>query len=292
MRTYLDCYPCFLRQGLDAARGLGADEPTQQRVLVRVLDVLRRVEPSSTPPQIGDRVHRLVRAMLGDGDPYRDFKQTTTREALALLPRLRALLQDAAERLETAVRLSIAGNIIDAGTGGNHELWPTVERALSLPLAAAPLGALRQALAGARDVLFLADNAGETVFDRLLIESLTAPVVYAVKAGPILNDATMQDARAAGLHEVARLLSTGSDAPGTILDRCSREFRAVYRDAPLVIAKGQANYETLSGEGPKVFFLLQAKCPVIARDLGVPVGSMVVRQGARVQRRAGGGDGS
>jgi uncharacterized protein with ATP-grasp and redox domains len=279
MRTYLDCYPCFLRQGLDAARRLGADEAKQKLVLDRVLEMLTHLELSSTPPQIGDQVHRLVRLLLGDGDPYRVFKETTTREALALYPRLRGLVSEAEDHLETAVRLSIAGNIIDAGPGHSRELWATVERVLSLPLSSEGMDALRRALAGVQEVLYLADNAGETVFDRLLIESLHVPVVYAVKAGPILNDATVQDAQAAGLHRVAQLLSTGSDSPGTVLGRCSEQFLKAYREARLVIAKGQANYETLSEEGAKVFFLLQAKCPVLARDLGVPVGSIVLRQG-------------
>jgi damage-control phosphatase, subfamily I len=281
MRTYLDCYPCFLRQGLDAARRLGADEPQQKRLLDAVLDLLSRQWLRSSPPQIGDEVHRLVRRLLGDGDPYRDFKEATTQAALALYPRLSRLMAEAEDRLETGVRLAIAGNIIDAGTGPAGDLWAAVERVLSLPLPAGELDVLREALAGSQEVLYLADNAGETVFDRLLIESLQVPVMYAVKDGPVLNDATLQDAQAAGLDRVARLLSTGSDSPGTVLERCSEQLRAAYRSAQLIIAKGQANYETLSEEGPRLFFLLQAKCPVIARDLGVSVGSIVLRRGGR-----------
>jgi uncharacterized protein with ATP-grasp and redox domains len=104
-------------------------------------------------------------------------------------------------------------------------------------------------------------------------------VAYAVKGGPVLNDATRDDALATGVDEVAEIVSTGSDAPGTTLGRCSETFQRLYGDAELVIAKGQANYETLSEEGEKVFFLLQTKCRVIASDVGVPVGSIVLRQG-------------
>jgi hypothetical protein len=125
----------------------------------------------------------------------------------------------------------------------------------------------------------LADNAGETVFDRALIEALGVPVVYAVKGGPVLNDATLEDARAAGLDRVAQVVDNGADAAGTILSFCSESFRRMYEEAQLVIAKGQANYETLSAEGPEVFFLLQAKCPIIARDVGAPVGGIVLKQG-------------
>jgi len=279
MKTYLDCYPCLLRQALDAARLAGADERQQKAVLERVLDVLKQVGPLSTPPEIGDRVHRIVRQEVGDEDPYRAVKEASTRQSLALYPRLKALLAEADDPLEVGVRLSIAGNIIDLGPTREYELWNTVERVLAQPFAIDDRGALRAAIARAGQVLYLADNAGETVFDRLLIEVLDLPVVYAVKGGPILNDATRKDALAAGVNQAAEVISTGSDAPGTILSRCSAGFRQLYEQAELVIAKGQANYETLSTEGAKVFFLLQTKCPVIARDVGAPVGSIVLKQG-------------
>ena len=294
MRTYLDCYPCFLRQALDAARKAGAGVEQQKAVLSRVLDVLGEVEPSTTPPEIGYRVHRIVRCVVNDGDPYRAAKEASTHQALALYPRLKALVAQADEPLDIAVRLSIAGNIIDLGPAQEYDLWGTVERVLAQPYAVDDRFALRRALrsaalpsaalpsaalSSAGRVLYLADNAGETVFDRLLIETLDVPVTYAVKGGPVLNDATREDALAAGVDRVAEIVDTGSDAPGTILDWCSEEFRRLYEGAELVVAKGQANYETLSEEGSEVFFLLQAKCPIIARDVGVPVGSIVLKQG-------------
>ena len=284
MKTYLDCYPCFLRQALDAAHKAGADERQQHTILDRVLDLLRQVEPSSTPPEIGDRVHRIVRQETGDSDPYEAVKEASTRQALALYPRLKSLLVEANDPLEVAVRLSIAGNIIDLAATEEYDLWGTVERVLAQPFAIDDGAAFRETLSKAGrgavtvPLLYLADNAGETVFDRLLIETLDVPVIYAVKGGPILNDATREDALAAGVDRVAEVVSTGSDAPGTILHRCSEEFRRLYDEAELVIAKGQANYETLSEEGARVFFLLQIKCPIIARDVGVPVGSIVLRQ--------------
>ena len=279
MKTYLDCYPCFLRQSLDATRTCGASEKQQRTVLDRVLDVLQDTESSSTPPEIGARVHRIVRQEVGNGDPYRVVKEASTRQALASYPRMKSLLAEARDPLEISLRFSIAGNIIDVGPAQEYDLWSTVERVLAQPFAVDDRVALRSALSGAGQVLYLADNAGETVFDRMLIETLDVPVIYAVKGGPILNDATREDAIAAGVDQEAEIVSTGSDAPGTILDRCSEEFRRLYDQADLVLAKGQANYETLSEEGPRVFFLLQTKCPVIARDLGVPVGSIVLKQG-------------
>jgi uncharacterized protein with ATP-grasp and redox domains len=279
MRTYLDCYPCLLRQALQAARFAGADEVRQKAVLDSVLDILGQTEFTATPPEIANRVHRIVRKETGNGDPYRSAKTRSTCEALALYPRLGALVAEADDPLETAVRLSIAGNIIDFGPVQEYDLWPTIERVLAQPFAVDDGGAFRKALGKADQVLYLGDNAGETVFDRVLIETLGLPVVYAVKGGPVLNDATLEDAQAAGLNRVARLVDNGVGATGTILSRCSESFRRMYDEAELVIAKGQANYETLSAKGPKVFFLLQAKCPIIARDVGAPVGGIVLKQG-------------
>jgi hypothetical protein len=282
MRTYLDCYPCFVRQALDAARLAGAAEEQQYLVLHRSLELLREIELSSTPPETGARLHRLVRQMVDHGDPYRTAKARSTEEALALYPRLEAKLAEAQDPLDVALRLSIAGNIIDFGLSVDYDLWATVERVLEQPFAIDHRDALREALAQAEAALYLGDNAGETVFDRLLIETLDAPVTYAVKGGPILNDATREDALAAGLDRVAEIVDTGSEAPGTILADCAESFRRRFEAAELVIAKGQANYETLSGVGAAgLFFLLQVKCPVIARDIGVPVGSIVLKQAFR-----------
>jgi len=258
---------------------VGASETQQQRVMDKTLALLQRLPPGKTPPEIGYVVHRIVREEVADGDPYRAAKDRSTREALSLYPRLKALVAASVDPLEMAVRLSIAGNIIDFGPYEQLlDLWPEVERVLDMPFALDHLVRLRSALDAAAEVLYLADNAGETVFDRVLIEALSVPVTYVVKGSPILNDATLEDAVAAGVDTAADIITNGASAPGTILDLCSETFRQVYAAAPLIIAKGQANYETLSTAGPRVFCLLQVKCPVIGRDLGVPVGGLVVRQ--------------
>lgn len=280
MRTYLDCYPCILGQAVEAARMAGADELEQREILRRVLDALRNTPAWSKPPQISRRIHRIVREETASTDPYRATKARSTREALALMPWMERMLADADDRLRTAARLSIAGNIIDARPGRQYDLREEVARALGEPPTIDDGEALQAALDQADWVLILADNAGETVFDRLLIQAIEAPVTYAVKGSPIANDATMEDARAAGVGKDAELIDTASDAPGTLLETCSETFRRAYDKAPLIIAKGQANYETLSEAGPRVFYLLQAKCPVLARDVGVPMRSMVLRQGS------------
>jgi uncharacterized protein with ATP-grasp and redox domains len=145
------------------------------------------------------------------------------------------------------------------------------------------LPVLRAALERVDEVLYLADNAGETVFDRVLIETLPLPVRYVVKAGPVLNDATRAEAIAAGLDHVADIIDTGCDAMGAPLRLCSPAFRERFNRARLIIAKGQANYETLSGVDAPICFLLQAKCSIIAEDIAVPTGSVIIRASAALR---------
>lgn len=286
MKTYLECYPCFLRQALSAARLAGGNEHQQFTVLNGTLKLLQHLEPGTLPPEIACRLHRLVRKEISSADPYQAVKAESTRQALAIYPRLKAFVSQSDDPLDIAIRLSIAGNIIDLGVKDHYDdLCDTVQRVLSQAYAIDDGPLLRTGLRRADHILFLADNAGETVFDRVLVETFSVPVLYAVKGSPILNDATQDDALEAGLAEYATVIDNGTDAPGTILSQCSEEFRRIYDSAPLVIAKGQANYETLSDAGEKVFCLLQVKCPVIAQDIGAPVGSIVVRQSRQEKRQ-------
>ena len=278
MQIYLDCYPCFLRQALEASRFAGLNQEAQRTVLLGTMDILRALPRKATPPAIAGKVHKEIRRLSGVADPYEKEKKAWTARALELLPRLEKLVEDARDPLERSIRVAVAGNIIDFGPNFEPiDLEKTLEKALTRPFTLDSLDEFRETLEQVDGVLLLADNAGETVFDRVLIPRLGKPTTYAVKGGPILNDATMEDAREAGLDKVAALVSTGCDAAGTDLSLSSPEFREIFEKAPLILAKGQAQYETLSGRGdPRVFFLLQVKCPVIGRDLGgLPTGSLV-----------------
>ncbi|MBN1825413.1 MAG: DUF89 family protein [Candidatus Eisenbacteria bacterium] len=278
MRTYLDCYPCFMRQALDALGRITEDEEEQLRILQGVTEEIASFDPTSTPPEMAQRIHRILRRETGLDDPYREAKEESTRHALALYPELKRIVEESDDPLETAIRVSVAGNIIDLGATAEYDLEGGIERALKQDFAVHDIGQFRARLAETERLLFLGDNAGETVFDRVLIETLGRPVDYAVRGAPVINDATREDAAAAGLDRVAHVIDNGSDAPGTLLPFCSEEFRTVFHEAGLILAKGQGNYESLSEEPAPLFYLLQTKCPVIARDLGVPVQSLVFKR--------------
>ena len=205
--------------------------------------------------------------------------------ALDMLPELRARIAGAEDPFAAAVRLAITGNIIDFGPKGDtteQDALDAIAHALSEPLYG-DMHAFQDAVEQADGILYLADNAGEIVFDRVLIEEiLPQRVTLAVRGAPVINDATIEDAEMAGLAELAEVIDNGSDAPGTILSDCSAAFQKRFHESDLIISKGQGNYETLSGEPAGIFFLLKAKCPVIAAHAGVPVGAQVLTRNSGV----------
>ena len=280
MRTFLDCIPCFVRQALEAARFATDDEAVHEQVLREALRVVSAQAPQLSPPALGQALHRLIRNLTGNDDPYRVVKQRFNRIALALYPRMRKQVEQSDDPFGTAVRLAVAGNTIDFGIYSQFD-EAGIEDAIDHALSASLRGdsqALQVAVDGAEEVLYLADNAGEIVFDCLLIEQMPLEkTTVGVRGMPVLNDATMEDAEAAGLTGLVRVIPNGSDAPGTLLEDCSDEFRRLFDRADLIVSKGQGNYETLSDADKDIFFVLKAKCPVIARDLGCQVGDLVLR---------------
>jgi uncharacterized protein with ATP-grasp and redox domains len=282
MHIFLDCIPCFTRQALDAARLATDDKKIHEQVLRKVLALAKDLDMSQSPPVMGQKIHRLIRELVGAVDPYRDVKRRFNNAALKLYPKMREHIIESENMLDTAIRLAIAGNIIDFGVNGElqeSELEKTIGECLAAESYSIQSSQFEQALNDAEEILYIADNAGEIIFDRLLIEQLPIEkVTIAVKGSPVINDATIEDAILAGLHRIIEVIDNGSDGPGTILESCSQEFVDHFEKADLVIAKGQGNYETLSDIDKNIFFILKAKCPVIARDLGCEVGEMIFRK--------------
>lgn len=280
MKMFLDCVPCIIRQTLDSVRLATPDETVQQRVLFEVLRAASEMDPRQTPPAMAQWIHRRIREHMGQSDPYRQIKDRFNRMAMELYPTLREWVEDSNRPRETAVRLAIAGNVIDFGVNGRlseADVRQSVTHALSASLDA-DVNEFFRAVSDAERILYLADNAGEIVFDRLLIEQIPpGKVTVAVRGAPVINDATMTDAEDTGMTELAEVIDNGSDAPGTILEDCSQSFRERFDEADLIIAKGQGNYETLSEVDRDIYFLLKVKCPVIARDIGCQMGSLVLR---------------
>ncbi len=283
MKIYLECVPCFVRQAFEAASMSTEDEKLREEIVRRVMREAAEIPFDKTPVHMGMYIHRIVRDLTGNRDPYARLKKLYNDRALEILPEVEKLVEVSNEPLKAAVKVAIAGNSIDFGIANvNYEinLIETVEDALKRDFTISSYKDFVRALKDAEDILYLADNTGEIVFDRVLIKQIPShreKVTLVVKKSPIINDATAEDARYVGMDRLVKeIIDSGVDAPGTLVDECSEEFLKRIRSADLIISKGQGNYEGLSGTGYPVFFLLKAKCDVIASHLGVKVGDIVL----------------
>ncbi len=290
MQTCLDCLPCFLRQALYAARIASEDADRHREILAQAARLLPSFDLAASPPENAVRLYRMIAAVAGTPDPFAALKEESNRLALALRPEVRERVRQAADPLFTASKYAIAGNVIDYGAHHDFDVHRTLAHCLDRPFAIDDSRRFRHDLAAAGKILYLADNCGEIVFDGLLIETLgKKKVTVAVKERPILNDALLADAVTCGLADHATVVSNGTDCPGTPLDGCSPEFRALFANADLIIAKGQGNFETLSQTvtTAPIYFLLTAKCPVVVAHVNelagtpgrVAMGDMVLLRG-------------
>ena len=281
MRTYLDCIPCFFRQALAAARISSEDETVHRRVLNAVALMIPDLALNDTPPEIAQQVYRIVYEVTGNNDPYLSAKKNANASALSLYPHMKDMVDYSNDTLETACKLAIAGNAIDSGPQTEFaNMYTIIEDSLGYQIDQEHYRRFKESVDKAYLVLYIVDNAGEIVFDRILIEQLLQikklKIVLAVRAKPIINDATLDDAIQVGLNKVATIISSGSGAPATILSQCSTEMNGYYQAADLIISKGQGNYESLSDRPENIFFLFKVKCPVIARDSGYDIDRPVV----------------
>ena len=283
MQSSPECLRCFARQAVEAVGLCVADPARQGAILRRVTQELAATRRQDSPPKISQHVHRVIRRETGCPDPYRIVKDRMNRMAIALLPQCRERIAASADPRTTALRFAVAGNLLDSGAkcaAPSDDLPRLFSTVLENPLAGDPQVLFRTA-DQAKQILFLADNAGEIFFDRLLVEALpVARVTVAVRGGAVLNDALAEDATLAGLADIVPVIDNGSDAPGTVLEDCSAAFLHHFWNADLIVAKGQGNYETLSDVPAPVFFLFTVKCPLVAGHIGAPVGTMVASKSA------------
>jgi uncharacterized protein with ATP-grasp and redox domains len=280
MRVHLDCFPCFLRQSIIALRLGTKDESLRETILKSTLDYIQNTDISKPPAYTTTFIHKKIRQMLGI-DPFKEIKSEYNQIALRLYLSLKTTIEKSPDPLWISTRLAIAGNVIDFGIFTSVDIEGAIRKALNNQLAVDDYSSFKNAISIADKILYLTDNAGEIVFDRLLIETLIQlgkEVKAVVKGSPVINDSTMDDAEESGLTEVCDVIDNGSEAVGTILEWTSSAFQKIFNDAQLVISKGQGNFETLIGAEKKIFFLFQSKCDVVSKELGLSTGSMLLKK--------------
>ncbi|NLJ55739.1 MAG: DUF89 family protein [Firmicutes bacterium] len=283
MKSTVDCVPCYIRQVISTLRVAGVAEEKQYDIIYALFPTIAALDPLKTPAENTSLVLFEVYRLLGMEDPYKEAKAASNDLARRYFPVLERIIAANKDPLLTALKASVAGNAIDMGINPDFDVGASISRELERDFQRSDVDALRELLArGSPSLVVIGDNSGEIVFDSLLVATLrryATDLSFVVKGGPTLNDATVEDALDVGMDFLAKVLTTGNSYLGVIPELCSPALRAAIASASVVIAKGQANYETLAGTslaGDKTFFLLQAKCPVIAAHLKVDLGDSVL----------------
>ncbi len=244
-------------------------------------DLYLKHSDNLSAPLLSRDLHNALYKYTQNPDTHKDGKKQSNDLVLGMYNDLKRKITSSINPFDTALRLAIAGNIIDFAMGKNFDLIATIEKVQNSEFAIDHSKELQKAISHAKTILYLGDNNGEIVFDKLFLETINHPNVYfAVKGAPVINDVTMHDAVYVGIDKVVKkVVSNGFDAPSTILEHSSPEFIEIFERADVIISKGQGNLEGLLYKTNKnVYFLLMVKCNVIADALQVKKGEFVVRK--------------
>jgi damage-control phosphatase, subfamily I len=272
MKLYLECIPCFIRQALEAINMFTDDQELKEKIMREVLRATSTFDAESIGLMTNAKIQRILKKYAHSGDPYKKEKKKMNLICMDMADEVTNIIEDSERPFETALRIAIGGNIIDFGQGNNIEagkIRGAIKQALGQELDNSTISRLKEEIGKAKKILYIGDNTGEIVFDRIFIEKFF-PVdrtVFAVRGGPVMNDATIEDAQITGMADTVKVISTGIDMAGALLPCCSEEFMKEYKEADVIISKGMGNYEALSNEDKNIFFLMKVKCPVIEDSL-------------------------
>jgi hypothetical protein len=268
MITYLDCMPCFLKQAIKCSELLNLSAEKTKAVVDKVALTIPHLSMEQSPPFNSRSIYDAIQSITGIDDPFLAIKKESNDQALQLYPTAKKIVQNSPDPLLMSIHMAAAGNVIDYGTTQTiSSIITAFQNALKQPFSVFCFESFKEKLNHANNILFLGDNAGEIVFDRLLIETIGKPVTYAVRGFPIINDALKQDAIDVGIDQLANLIDNGAGYPGTVLDKCSDTFKKAFDQADLIISKGQGNFETLSDVNGPICMIFMVKCHQVIRHV-------------------------
>ncbi|MCX8063908.1 MAG: ARMT1-like domain-containing protein [Candidatus Hydrogenedentes bacterium] len=278
MKATNECLVCFIYQAYKSAKIATEDEELQRRIIIEVANQLQYMDMSHSPAELSQIIYEIVSNITGNKDPYIKQKKSQNEIALKIEPALRELRDKSDDPLLTSLKLSAEGNVIDLGVLSEHQIDinSILTHATKINFAVNHYEFFVKDLKHAKKILFFLDNAGEIVFDKILIEKLKeyADVTAVVKGKPIINDACIEDAIEVGLDKVANVIAMEKGwigAPWRILEK---SLLKRMDEANIIIGKGQGNYETLDDYPGNVYLLLKAKCSVVAKSMGVKEGEI------------------
>lgn len=274
------CYFCHNRTAERSIQRFGLDSDGASKLIEATMRLYDGEHKLLSNPEKARILHNRIEEIVGIGDLYVAEKNEANNTLLRLYPTLKQKVSTSSNPLKTALKLAVAGNLIDFGPGHSFDIETHVEELANKPLALDDSKQLFEDISKAEHILYLGDNAGEIVMDKLFIETLkNKNITYVVRGTHVINDATLQDAADIKMEEVAKVISNGDNSPSTLLNRVSEEVKTLYKNADVVISKGMGNYEGLMDETHNgLYFLLMAKCDPVAKKLGVKKQDIVVEK--------------
>ncbi len=283
MKMHDKCLPCVVNQVIKVANITGMDTKAKEELLREVFAYLSKMDFEITTPEIIGEVFGVIKKHANNPDPYKETRNHYNTLFLRLLPEFEGKMEQADNAFQLAVRYAIVGNIIDFNPIHNtllEDIYDCFDKMEQLELAIDDSRMLMEDILSAKVLLYLGDNCGEICMDKLLLKKIKEQnpdvrLLFGVRGEPVVNDSIAEDAYAVGIDEYAEIIDNGDGSLGTVLKRTSTEFKDAYRQADVIIAKGQANYECLSEENKNIYFLLMTKCDVIAKDINVEENKMI-----------------
>ncbi len=299
MKLTADCIVCNLKAAVMAIRELTTEEGAERQLVAEIMQIpaMRGLDWSITGSQLVEEMVNRITAVFGSRDPFRRRKENQNRRCLELYPRLKSLVDDSEDPLFVAVNLAISGNSIDPmGYLSWQDLEKEIQGILGNPVPRSNFMDLKDRLEQSRLAIYLGDNCGEIVFDKLLIETIKAQheidVAFVVRSLPTLNDATLADAKFVGMSDTATVMENGIDGPlpGTILSRCSEQLQRLWTDADLVISKGGGNFDSLDEQKnitTPIYYMLMCKCAPYSNYFNIPLNSPILFRALSTAEGAG-----
>jgi uncharacterized protein with ATP-grasp and redox domains len=278
------CVECIINQSVKVANAINATKSLSDELTSRVTQMSKDFSFDEAPPEIASYVYEEMSKIAKKEDLYDEVKELSTKKALLFVPTLKKKLTNSKNKLLTATKIAIAGNVIDLAAKVEFDLKDEFEKIFDTDFAVNDFEKMQKELLHAKDVVVLGDNVGEHIFDYMFIESLKElyPHIsfsYFVRGVPIINDVTMKEALTCGFDKLCNLVDSGVNTPGFVYKRANAQAKELFDSADIVISKGMGNYECLSpSHREKIFFLLKVKCEVVANSLGANLGDIVCKE--------------
>ena len=277
------CVTCIINQSVKVADAINADDDLRYELTSSVENMSKDFSFAQTPPEIASDVYEKMAAIANKSDLYDEVKALSTQKALSFVPALKKRLHNASDTLLIAVKIAVAGNVIDLAAEVEFDLAEELEKIFETDFAHNDFDTLKNELDNASSVVILGDNVGEHIFDYLLVETLQSlypetKFIYMVRGNPIINDVTLKEAKEAGFHKLCTLVDSGVNTPGFAYTRAHENAKKLFDEADLVISKGMGNYECLTpSHKANICFLLKVKCGVVASSIDAQIGDIICK---------------